>query len=128
MALAAPVWSEPAPLQLEGFGPGLEAELLRDALEALAEDPSTKALVLFGSRARGEARPGSDLDLLLLCRGSSSPEVRRVLERQARCLLGILPVDLDLLVEDEASAEKLSGSRWHVLGRIAREGKVLYAS
>ncbi|MFM7675944.1 MAG: nucleotidyltransferase family protein [Synechococcus sp.] len=39
----------------------------------LADDPTTKALVLFGSRARGEASPGSDLDLLLLCRGSHGP-------------------------------------------------------
>jgi predicted nucleotidyltransferase len=128
VAVAAPVWSEPAPLRLEGFGPGLEAELLRDALEALAEDPTTKALVLFGSRARGDATPSSDLDLLLLCRGWLDPAARRDLERQARRRLGILPVDLDLLVEDESRAATLAGSRWHVLGRIAREGKVLYAS
>ncbi|MEA5422349.1 nucleotidyltransferase domain-containing protein [Synechococcus sp. CCY9202] len=70
----------------------------RGRKQALADDPATKALVLFGSRARGEARPGSDLDLLLLCRGSNSPDAL------------------------------LSGSRWHVLGRIAREGKVLYAA
>ncbi|MFY8149312.1 MAG: nucleotidyltransferase family protein [Prochlorococcaceae cyanobacterium] len=126
--MAAPVWSEPAPLLLEGLGPGLEAELLRDALEALADDPATKALVLFGSRACGEARPGSDLDLLLLCRGCRSPAERQALQRQARRLFGILPADLDLLVEDESRAVTLAGSRWHVLGRIAREGKVLYAS
>jgi hypothetical protein len=65
--MAAPVWLEPAPLRLDGLGPGLTPERLRAALQALADDPATKALVLF-------------------------------------C------------------------SRWHVLGRIAREGKVLYAS
>ncbi|WP_322757302.1 nucleotidyltransferase domain-containing protein [Synechococcus sp. CBW1107] len=95
-AMAAPVWLEAAPLRLDGLG--LYPERLRAAFQALADDPATKALVLFGSRARGEARPGSDLDLLLLCRGSNSPDAL------------------------------LSGSRWHVLGRIAREGKVLYAA
>jgi predicted nucleotidyltransferase len=35
------------------------------ALRHLAEDPEVESLTLFGSRARGEARPDSDLDLLI---------------------------------------------------------------
>ena len=36
------------------------------ALQRIAADPVVKALVLFGSRATGNARPDSDLDLLVV--------------------------------------------------------------
>ena len=37
-------------------------------------------------------------------------------------LLPLLPVDLDLLISDAATAAHWGGSRWHVLGHIHREG------
>jgi len=37
-------------------------------------------------------------------------------------LLPLLPVDLDLLISDAATAAHWAGSRWHVLGHIHREG------
>ena len=68
---SAPVipWLDPQPLveQLE-LGPGLEAASLRHGLVVLARQPQVQALVAFGSRARGEARPDSDLDLAVICR------------------------------------------------------------
>ena len=49
--------------------------------------------------------------------------------RTARALLlPLLPVDLDLLISDVASAAHWAGSRWHVLGHIHREGVPLHAS
>jgi predicted nucleotidyltransferase len=82
-----------------------------------------EALVLFGSRARGEARPGSDLDMLLLLRGTLTPEREKLWRRRVRALLlPLLPVDLDLLISDAATAAHWAGSRWHVLGHIHREG------
>jgi predicted nucleotidyltransferase len=128
MPAVAPTWLEPAALRVEGLGPGLEPAALQPALQELAADPATRALVLFGSRGRGEASPTSDLDLLLICRGSQDAATRQALWRQVRRRIGLLPVDLDLLVEDEATALRLSDSRWHALGRIAREGRVLYAA
>ena len=42
---------------------------------------------------------------------------------RARGLLRpVLPVDLDLLITDAATAAHWAGSRWHVLGHIHREG------
>jgi hypothetical protein len=37
-------------------------------------------------------------------------------------------VAVDLVVAGAADAEWLSGSRWHVFGDVAREGRVLYVS
>jgi len=50
-------------------------------------------VLLFGSRARGDARPDCVFDLLV--------------------------------VVGEKDAERLAGSRWHVVARALREGKEL---
>ncbi|MFM7696635.1 MAG: nucleotidyltransferase family protein [Vulcanococcus sp.] len=122
------LWDIPVPWQCPDLGPGLSTAACEPLLQQLSADPATKALVLFGSRARGEADVHSDLDLLLIRREPLDPAAQQRLWRQARHSLGALPVDLDLLIEDEEQARRLSGSRWHVLGRIAHEGRVLYAS
>ena len=86
-------------------------------------------MVLFGSRARGEAHQGSDLDLLLILRGTNTPEREKQLRHRARALLmPHLPVDLDLLISDAATTAHWAGSRWHVLGHVHREGVRLHAS
>ena len=84
--------------------------------------------MLFGSRARGEARPGSNLGLLLIVAGSLTQERERALRSRARALLlPLLPVDLDLLITDAPTASHWAGSRWHVLGHIHREGRPIHA-
>ena len=42
--------------------------------------------------------------------------------------LGRQGVAVDLVVAGSADAERLSGSRWHVFGDVAREGRVLYVA
>ena len=110
------------------LGPGLEAAAISSALRQLRQNPQVDRMVLFGSRARGNARPSSDLDLLLILRGTLTRERETQLRRQARALLlPVLPVDLDLLISDAATASHWAGSRWHVLGHIHREGVPLDA-
>ena len=111
------------------LGPGLEAAEISAALAQLGRDPEIEQVVLFGSRARGNARPDSDLDLLLILAGSLTPEREKRLRRRARSLLlPLLPVDLDLLISDTATTSRWAGSRWHVLGHIHREGIPLHAA
>ena len=43
-------------------------------------------------------------------------------------LLGLLDCDVDLVVQGAADVEWLAGSRWHVMGNVAREGRVLYVA
>ena len=39
-----------------------------------------------------------------------------------------MPVGRDLVVQGSADAERLSQSRWCVMGDVAREGRVLYVA
>ncbi len=112
------------------LGPGLEDGAIEGAaLACLGQDPEVQGLVLFGSRARGDARADSDLDLLILVRDPLTTEREKQLRHRVRALLlPLLPVDLDLLISDAASAAHWAGSRWHVLGHIHREGVPLHAS
>jgi len=45
--------------------PGLNAAHSEEILSRLAQHPAVEAVVLYGSRALGRHRPGSDIDLCL---------------------------------------------------------------
>jgi predicted nucleotidyltransferase len=125
-------WLTPQPLAEPDLGPMTEITtrpLLMQAFQRLSQNAEVAALVLFGSRARGTARPESDLDLLVIVR---SPHLEEETSRQRWMELWhhlcSLPIGVDLVVAGRADAERLAGSRWHVIGYAAREGKVLYVA
>jgi predicted nucleotidyltransferase len=122
-------WTTPRPFALPDLGPGLDGqrrEAVEFALRSIAADPTVQALVLFGSRATGSARPESDLDLLVVER---TPH----LEGQAKVAswwrhfesLKPLRLPVDLIVSGSADAARLAGSRWHVISEAARHGQVV---
>jgi predicted nucleotidyltransferase len=130
MATATLPWTRPQPLPARvDLGPGLEPEALTAALQRLCALPGVRALVAFGSRARGDAHSESDLDLAVICAEPRlTPQQKRSRWQQCRLAIGLLGRDVDLVVQGEADAERLAGSRWHVMGDVAREGRVLYAT
>src|SRR5713226_1275056 len=81
-------------------------------------------IILFGSHARGEAGPDSDVDLLVVMpvRGSV-----REMRLKIRGALHDMPLPIDIIV----STPEEFAWRKEVVGTIewpaAREGKVLYA-
>jgi predicted nucleotidyltransferase len=101
---------------------------LRRALEFIVERVDPRRVILFGSRARGDARHDSDYDLLIV--EDDSPQLRAT--RGAR--LGQLYVDLvgtdvpevDLLLHGAADYEHLRTGRNNVVARAEREGLVVY--
>jgi hypothetical protein len=124
-------WLKAQPLELDGLelGPGLEGFDLAGALQRLCALPELKAVVAFGSRGRGDASGDSDLDLAVIAKESQlSPEAKLQLWTRCREAMGVVPVGCDLIVQGIADAARLSQSRWHVMGDVAREGRVLYVA
>jgi predicted nucleotidyltransferase len=128
-AAALADWTTAQPFSLPELGPGVEGALraqLEAALRRIAADPSVKALVLFGSRATGIARADSDLDLLVVERTPQlEPEAKVASWWRHFQPLQTQPLPVDLIVSGSADAERLAGSRWHVISEAARQGRVL---
>ena len=61
-------WLEPRALAgcLPDLGPGLEGRDLEGAIRRVCTLEGVQTVVAFGSRARGEARADSDLDLAVI--------------------------------------------------------------
>jgi predicted nucleotidyltransferase len=80
-------------------------------------------VILFGSHARGDAGPDSDIDLLVVL--SEAPDKRRAAVEMRRALAGF-PVPKDIIVTTPAEI----AARGHLVGTVLRpalrEGKVLY--
>lgn len=54
---------------------GLSDQIVQGIYQVLASYPAVKKAVLFGSRARGDYRHNSDIDLAVYVEGEASPEL-----------------------------------------------------
>lgn len=104
-----------------------EDTLLRQMVEVIVREVDPETIILFGSRARGEARPDSDVDLLVIEKEPFSPLRSRRMEaaRLYRRLAGF-GVAKDLLLYSRDEVSQLAGSLNHVVARAMREGRLLY--
>ena len=91
------------------------------ALLRRAADPDK--IIMFGSYARDEADPGSDLDLLVVEESVSDPAAEMV--RLMR-VLSPLRIPADVLVVSREDFAKWSDTPGHVLFEAATGGQVLY--
>jgi predicted nucleotidyltransferase len=82
--------------------PAVTSELLKEIVKRMLRVGSPRRIVLFGSRARGDARPDSDLDLLVI-EESDLPRYRRA-PRYLRALVGVFPAK-DVVVWTPAEVE-----------------------
>ena len=99
-------------------------EVVREIVSRLVRYFQPDRIYLFGSAARGEDRPGSDLDFLVLLPDEAPGELL-VSGREYECLAGILvPVDVVPIRRSTFEARK----HWLMsLPAIAlREGQVVY--
>jgi predicted nucleotidyltransferase len=79
-------------------------------------------VILFGSRARGEARSDSDLDLLVIEPDVKSRRAEFVRLREA---LGDLGVPVDLVVVPDSHVDEWGHFEGTMLNDALREGRVL---
>jgi predicted nucleotidyltransferase len=111
------------------LGPGLDGRLLAASIQRLCDLEGVQAVLAFGSRARGDARPDSDLDLAVIVEEPTlTPHDKLKWWTQCQQAIGSLGIGVDLVIQGRADAERLSQSRWHVMGDVAREGRVLLAA
>lgn len=120
-----------AALKLQGFemnlfldNPPLTPEILEEVVRRILAAGSPLKIVLFGSRARGEAGPGSDLDLLIV-EDSHLPRYKRA-ARYLRALVGVFPAK-DVVVWTPREVEAWSRVPNAFVTTALREGKTLYA-
>ena len=98
------------------------AEMVRRLVAAFAPE----SIYLFGSRARGEAGPDSDYDLLMVLSDSAEPRyVREQAAFRELCGVGASKEVIVLTRAEFDSARKVVCS---LAATVEREGRTLYAA
>jgi predicted nucleotidyltransferase len=96
---------------------------LSDMTGQIVRQFKPEKIILFGSRARGEANPGSDVDLLIVLPEAKN---RRQTAIEIRRALTGFPMAKDIIV---TTPEEIA-RRGHLVGTVLRsalrEGKTIY--
>lgn len=97
-------------------------------LHDVVREVQPQALMLFGSHATGEARPDSDVDLLIV-EAPFGPDCdrRQEMTRIWRALVGFA-VAKDILVYSREEIERWQGAPNHIIARALKEGRLLYGA
>ena len=91
---------------------------VRAAAERAVREDGALAVILFGSRASGQARPGSDIDLAVIGDGEPRKARRKLYRRLCEHF------DLDVLARDlqDLRENAYAGTAW---GDIVRQGRTI---
>jgi predicted nucleotidyltransferase len=95
---------------------GLSQAEMDSLSNIFSEDPSVSEVILYGSRAKGEYRPGSDIDLTIKGSGLTTSWLMDI-EAKVDDLL--LPYEVDLSIWEHISNDDLKA-------HIRRVGKVVF--
>jgi predicted nucleotidyltransferase len=101
-----------------------EASAIDAMVRRIVDQFQPEQVILFGSHAREDAGPDSDVDLLVVMPVEGSKRAKQI---EIRVALHSIPVPKDIIV---STPEEFAWRR-HIIGTIeesaAREGKILYA-
>ena len=99
-------------------------EILNYITEKIVHEISPIKIIMFGSRARGEEKESSDLDLFIIQDGKTS---NRKLRRRIERLLWGREFSLDLIVVTPKEVEaNVADNNPFYTKHVLKEGKVLY--
>ncbi len=101
----------------------LDEEIIAQMTERIRRRYDPRQIVLFGSRARGTARPDSDVDLLVVLDDIGD---RRATAVAIRRMLADLPVSKDVVLTTPGEIERRGGLAGTCLRPALREGRVLH--
>jgi len=105
---------------------GLMDQQIREICRIWTEHADPEKIIVFGSAARGQMTPDSDLDFLVVWRGDAFPNNRR---RASYLMLALpddvrVPIDVVVLTPEQYETA-LSDPRTFV-SEIVREGMMVY--
>jgi len=100
-----------------------ETNTIDTAVRRIVEATNPRKVILFGSYARGEADPGSDLDLLVVKKNVADPYAEMVYLRQ---VIGGIGIGVDILIYSEEEVARRGRVPGTLLYWALQEGKLLY--
>ena len=102
-------------------------DTVSEVVQRLVDGVNPEQVILFGSRAPGDEREDSEIDLIVV---ESAPfgMARSRRKEAARLYEAVAGIDAttDILVYSRAELDAWRSSRNHVLGRAVRAGKVVH--
>jgi predicted nucleotidyltransferase len=99
-------------------------KVLEKIVRRIVKIAKPEKIILFGSAARGEMGPDSDLDILVV----TDCDHRRNTARKIRGQLFGINVPIDIIVAKPEDIERYGDSIGLIYRPALREGKVLYAA
>jgi len=105
-------------------GKGKNGKVLQEILARVLSVTRPEKVIVFGSAARGDAGPDSDIDLLVIARVAHR---RRTAQKIYRRLIGV-GAAVDVIVATPGDLRKYGDRAGTIFPAALREGKVIYAS
>ena len=100
----------------------LNRQTLDDIIRRVVETARPEKIILFGSAARGEMGPNSDIDLLIIKEGA---DALNLMARIYRKLHGV-GAAVDAIVVSPHDVERFKDSHALIIKPALREGRVVY--
>ena len=100
-----------------------DEQVIKSMTERIVSTCKPEKVILFGSRARGEARPDSDIDLFIVTDTPNTRETAKLIDT----LLWNRKTPLDIIVSTPENVEERMMAGDFFVTEIMSSGRVLYA-
>jgi predicted nucleotidyltransferase len=101
----------------------LNEELIRDIVRRIVDTAQPEKVILFGSQARGDVRPDSEFEVLVI-KQSDEPRYRR--SAPLYVALADLAVEVEVMVYTPEEVEEWSELPQAFITTAVREGTTIY--